>query len=104
MRSLKIAFRIIAVLAILAGVIWIFQGLNVLPGSLMTRDVDWTDRGAALTVAGALLLWGASRNPRPKPQGRSTFGSRKNIRPRAERVSRCVVDPATPNAPHRASI
>ena len=77
MRSLKLAFRIIAALAILAGVIWIFQGLNVLPGSLMTRDVDWTDRGAALTVAGALLLWGASRNPRPKPQGRSTFGSRK---------------------------
>jgi hypothetical protein len=77
MRSLKIAFRIIAVLAMLAGVIWIFQGLNVLPGSLMTGDIDWTDRGAALAVAGALLLWDASRSPRPKPQGGTRFAVRR---------------------------
>ncbi|MEQ1781693.1 MAG: hypothetical protein ABMA14_10050 [Hyphomonadaceae bacterium] len=66
MRYLKIALGIIATLAILAGVIWIFQGLNVLPGSFMTGDINWTYRGAALAVAGALLLWSATRNPRPK--------------------------------------
>jgi hypothetical protein len=67
MRYLKIAFGIIAVLAILAGIIWIFQGLNVLPGSFMTGDINWTYRGAALAVAGALLLWGATRKPHAKP-------------------------------------
>ncbi len=67
MRYLKIALGIVAALAILAGVIWIFQGLNVLPGSFMTGDITWTYRGAALALAGALLLWGATRKPRVRP-------------------------------------
>lgn len=67
MRYLKIALSIVAALAILAGVIWIFQGLNVLPGSFMTGNINWTYRGAALALAGALLLWGATRKPRARP-------------------------------------
>ncbi len=66
MRYLKLALGIIAALAILMGIVWIFQGLNILPGSFMTGDINWTYRGAALAVAGALLLWSATRKPRPK--------------------------------------
>ena len=66
MRYLKLALGIIAALAILMGVVWIFQGLNILPGSFMTGDINWTYRGAALAVAGALLLWSATRKRRPK--------------------------------------
>jgi hypothetical protein len=45
------------VLAILAGVLFFFQGIGVVPGSFMTGRSEWAVIGAAL-VAGALALVG----------------------------------------------
>lgn len=53
----KTIFKIIAALLILAGAIWILQGVNILPGSFMTGDPQWTINGAITVVIGIVLLW-----------------------------------------------
>jgi hypothetical protein len=42
------------------GIIWVLQGVNILPGSFMTGQMVWAYRGAATALAGVvilLLLW-----------------------------------------------
>jgi hypothetical protein len=49
-------FRILAVLLMGVGVVWILQGVNILPGSFMTGQIQWAYRGGACALAGLLLL------------------------------------------------
>ena len=56
MMYLKMAGVIIGALSVLMGVVWIFQGINVLPGSFMTGDIDWSYRGGVLAVVGLVVL------------------------------------------------
>ena len=58
---LKIIFKIIAVLLILSGIVWILQGVNILPGSFMTGDPQWAINGAITVAVGAGLFWFVSR-------------------------------------------
>lgn len=51
----------LGLLFVLMGGVWILQGVNILPGSFMTGDIQWSYRGAALAAVGAGLLWWASR-------------------------------------------
>jgi hypothetical protein len=53
----RLAVRVVAVLALLAGVVFFFQGIGVIPGSFMTGRSEWAVIGAAL-VAGAIALLG----------------------------------------------
>jgi hypothetical protein len=53
MRTL-ISFLCCCVIAL--GVIWILQGLNILPGSYMTGQISWTVRGVGAMVAGSVIL------------------------------------------------
>jgi hypothetical protein len=46
---------------LLIGVIWILQGVNVLPGSFMTGHIQWAIYGAILAVIGAGLVWWLNR-------------------------------------------
>jgi hypothetical protein len=46
----------LGVLAILVGVVWMGQGLNIIPGSVMTGDPKWLVIGAVLAVLGVLLI------------------------------------------------
>jgi hypothetical protein len=48
--------RIVAVLLLLMGTIWFFQGINVLPGSFMTGQTRWAVYGAIAVVVGLVLL------------------------------------------------
>jgi hypothetical protein len=49
----------LGVLLVLAGIIWLLQGLNVLPGSFMTGQSFWALVGAfCLVLGGGLLYWG----------------------------------------------
>ena len=59
---LKTIFKVIAVLLILSGIIWILQGVNILPGSFMTGDPQWAINGAITAAVGAGLFWFVSRN------------------------------------------
>ncbi len=58
---LKKILKVLAVLLILSGIIWILQGVNVLPGSFMTGDPQWAIIGAINALIGAALFWFANR-------------------------------------------
>ena len=50
----------LALLMAAAGLVWLLQGINVLPGSYMTGDPFWAWTGLACLVGGlavALLAW-----------------------------------------------
>lgn len=51
---------IVGALAVLAGTLWMLQGLGVVPGSVMSGEQAWTWIGA-ITAAGGLGLVGWSR-------------------------------------------
>ena len=51
------AVRIVALLALLAGVVFFFQGIGVIPGSFMTGRSEWAVIGAALVVGAGAALW-----------------------------------------------
>ena len=54
---MRLAVRIVALIAVLAGVVFFFQGIGVLPGSFMTGRSEWAVIGAALVAGGAALFW-----------------------------------------------
>jgi hypothetical protein len=50
---------LLGVLAILAGGVWILQGIGVLPGSFMSGDPTWAWIGAGTGVVGiGVVIWG----------------------------------------------
>jgi hypothetical protein len=53
--------KVLGVLMVLGGGVWILQGINLLPGSFMTGDPRWAVRGAVLAVLGIVLFIVASR-------------------------------------------
>jgi uncharacterized membrane protein HdeD (DUF308 family) len=48
--------RVVGVLLVCVGVVWILQGVNVLPGSFMTGQMQWAVYGAIAVVVGIVLL------------------------------------------------
>ena len=58
---MRYALRIAAVALMLIGMIWILQGLNVLPGSFMTGQMRWAYRGGIAVVVGVGLLVASRR-------------------------------------------
>ena len=53
---MKQAARIIGSLLALGGLVWILQGVNVLPGSFMSGDLRWAWRGAGSLIVGIVLI------------------------------------------------
>ena len=53
---MRTVVRLLAILLIAGGVVWILQGINVLPGSFMSGQIQWAYRGAIATVAGLVVL------------------------------------------------
>ena len=56
-REMRLAVRTVAVVAMLAGAVFFFQGIGVIPGSFMTGRSEWAVIGAALVAGAAALLW-----------------------------------------------
>ena len=46
---------VLGVLMVLAGLVWIGQGLGVVKGSFMTGDMHWFWIGSAVALAGLVL-------------------------------------------------
>jgi len=61
-RSLLIA---LAILCGLMGMVWIFQGIGVLPGSFMTGQIVWAAIGSVLLFVSGVLAWAAFRPKAP---------------------------------------
>jgi hypothetical protein len=59
---MKYALRTIGVVLMLMGVIWFLQGVNILPGSFMTGQIQWAYYGGVAVIVGAGLLVMANRS------------------------------------------
>ena len=46
----------LGVVAVLIGLVWVGQGLNLIPGSFMTGDPKWFVIGAIVALVGVLLV------------------------------------------------
>jgi hypothetical protein len=64
---MRIILSIFGVLFILAGGTWFLQGINVLPGSFMTGQIQWAIYGAIAVVVGAGLLVFTNRRKSTPP-------------------------------------
>jgi len=58
---LKNIIKFFAVLFMLAGLVWVLQGLSILPGSYMSGDPQWAINGAITIVIAAVIFWFANR-------------------------------------------
>ena len=55
---MKTLSYVLGAMLILAGIVWFLQGINVLPGSFMTGEVQWAIYGGMAFAAGiGLILW-----------------------------------------------
>jgi hypothetical protein len=62
------ALNVAGVLLLLVGGVWFLQGINVLPGSFMTGQLQWAVYGGIALVIGAVFLFAARRLRRPTPR------------------------------------
>lgn len=53
-------------LLVLVGVTWILQGVNILPGSFMTGQLQWAAYGTVALVVGVRILVAAYKLRKPK--------------------------------------
>ena len=53
---MKWALNIVGVLLILAGGVWILQGVGILPGSFMSGQMQWAFNGSVAALIGIGLL------------------------------------------------
>lgn len=58
---MRTTLNIIGGIFIFFGIVWILQGINILPGSFMTGQMQWAVYGAMAVAVGALLLVVARR-------------------------------------------
>jgi len=57
-RSVTLARRVLGGLLVVAGAVWLGQGLGLIHGSSMTGSTFWAVAGAVCVVAGlGLLSW-----------------------------------------------
>ena len=63
----RTAARVVGIVVIVVGAVWVGQGLGYLPGSFMTGNRTWFWIGAACVLAGLALLF-ASRRPSAGPR------------------------------------
>ncbi len=48
--------RVLGAVMFVMGIVWILQGVNILPGSFMTGQIIWAERGVGASVVGLILL------------------------------------------------
>ena len=65
---MRIALNVVAVLLLVMGTTWFLQGINVLPGSFMTGQIQWAVYGGMAAALGVILLIAANRRRRTSPR------------------------------------
>ena len=61
---MKWVLTVVGGLLILIGIVWILQGINVLPGSFMSGKLQYSVLGIVVDVVGILLVLFAQRRSR----------------------------------------
>ena len=65
---MRIFLNVVAVLLVLIGGGWFLQGINVLPGSIMSGQTQWAIYGGIAFVVGIGLLVFANRKKADSPK------------------------------------
>jgi len=65
---MKIFLNIVAVLLTLIGIGWFLQGTNVLPGSIMSGQIEWAIYGGIAVAVGIGLLVFVNRSKDSSPK------------------------------------
>ncbi len=65
---MRIILNILAVILVLAGIVWFLQGMNVLMGSVMTGQTQWTIIGVVAFLAGIALFVFSNRKKASTPE------------------------------------
>ena len=65
---MKIFLNIVAVMLILAGAVWLLQGVNILLGSIMSGQPQWAVYGGIAVAVGIGLLVFANRRKDSSPK------------------------------------
>lgn len=73
---MKIVLNILGVLFTLAGLVWILQGFNILPGSFMSGRLQYAILGFVVGIIGIALLIYANRRSRVTSGGDRTKSNR----------------------------
>jgi hypothetical protein len=63
---MRMGLMIVGALAVLAGLVWTLQGLDVLGGSAMSGEPIWAVIGPAVAVIGVVLIVAGLRRGRPR--------------------------------------
>ncbi|MEO6527924.1 MAG: hypothetical protein ABIP93_14995 [Gemmatimonadaceae bacterium] len=58
---MRTASNVAGIVLLLMGLVWILQGINILPGSFMTGQTKWAVYGAISAIIGLVLLFGVNR-------------------------------------------
>jgi hypothetical protein len=58
---LKNIIKFLAVLFMLASLVWVLQGLSILPGSYMSGDPQWAINGTITIIIAVIVFWFANR-------------------------------------------
>ena len=61
---MKVTLNTIGAVLVVLGCIWFLQGINVLPGSFMTGQIQWAVYGGLAVIVGLVLLLVAKRRTR----------------------------------------
>lgn len=61
---MKNGMRVLAYLLLFTGVIWFLQGINLLPGSFMTGQIEWAVYGSITFLIGLAFIYFARRSKR----------------------------------------
>ena len=59
-KTIKVILTVFGVLIFLMSAVWFLQGINVLPGSVMTGQIKWAINGGIGMVIGAALIVAAN--------------------------------------------
>ena len=60
--NMKITLNLLGAILVVFGCIWFLQGINILPGSFMSGQIQWALYGAIAVVVGiGLLIWAKRR-------------------------------------------
>lgn len=62
----RVTARVIGIVAIVVGAVWVGQGLGYLPGSFMTGNRFWFWVGAACVLVGLAVLVASRRRSNPR--------------------------------------
>lgn len=65
---MKIVSNLIGFILILIGGVWFLQGINLLPGSFMTGQIQWAIYGGLAVIIGILFLLFANRRNAAPPE------------------------------------